>query len=66
MVFKELTSWVRFNKVDFFVTGGMGRMESIQSDSSGFAEGDPTTDHQTRDSEDRVGRDLAYLSQSFF
>lgn len=53
---------MRFNKVDFFVTGGMGRMESIQSDSSGFAEGDPTTDHQTRDSEDRVGRDLAYLS----
>ncbi|XP_062583894.1 uncharacterized protein LOC134245638 isoform X2 [Saccostrea cucullata] len=34
--------------------GGMGRMESIQSDSSGFAEGDTTTDHQYRDAEERV------------
>lgn len=51
--------------MDYVVTGGMGRMESIQSDSSGFAEGDTSTDHQTRDVEDRVGTDLAYLSQSF-
>lgn len=59
-----LTSRVRFNNLDYVVTGGMGRMESIQSDSSGFAEGDTITDHQARDAEDRVGRDLAYLSKS--
>lgn len=47
----------------------MGRMESIQSDSSGFAEGDTGTDHQTsRDTEERdrvkLGISVRFFYQS--
>ncbi|XP_056010144.1 titin homolog isoform X4 [Ostrea edulis] len=42
-----------FSVSDKDLLGGMGRMESIQSDSSGFAEGDMGTDHH-REAEERV------------